>query len=166
MGTHRGSALAAYLRLLFSPQSQTWIVSTNLFAEAPPAALISNTEALKRIALAPGETVDAYLASAPIEETKEQNMENGPGMNPGMAPGSGMTPMQPASTGAVAAMMIILLSSGIVCTGVYLCLQKFYFKSDTTILDHASWVPFAFKSSKRGQPKAYEPLKSTHEVKM
>ena len=93
-------------------------------------------------------------------------MENTPGMTPGMTPGGDMTKMQPASMGAVIAMMAVLMLSGVAAVAVYLLLQKFYFKSDHTILDHASWVPFSLKPGSRGQPKSYEPLSSTRESRV
>lgn len=165
---HRGVAIASYLRLLFSPKVQEWIVSgsSDLLAAAPPAGLISNADALKRILLPADFPASRTYLKAPVEETKPEAMTNGPGMTPGMTPGAGMTKMAPSSTGAVIAMMTVLMSSGIVSVIIYLLLQKFYYKSSTTILDHASWLPFSLKSSPKSKSPAYEPLKSTHESRV
>lgn len=157
----KGAAIAGLLRLIFSPNVQSFFTNSKLHAAAPSSALLQNIDSLKMLRIHPSDTLDMYIATAPIAATEEDNMDNNPNMPPGMTPGSGsMGNMQPASTSAVVVLIVTLLLSGIVSVVIYLVLQHFYFKNQ--LVDISEFLP-SFLQSAKCMPRSYQPLSNENQ---
>jgi ABC-type phosphate transport system substrate-binding protein len=134
----RGAALAAFVRVMVSPDIQSTATSTGVVTYTPAAAQRANVESLKTIKFRGGESLETFLNNVPIKEASpdSNNMPN-------MGPGQGDMEMEPASSAAVYAMIVCLLLSGIICVVGYIITLKCY--RGGTYADHATWLPWQLK---------------------
>jgi ABC-type phosphate transport system substrate-binding protein len=162
-----GAAVAAFIRLLVSPDIQSHAPSSKIATMAPTAALTANVRSLRKIIFRSGESLDTFLVNVPIAESVPETMPNMPG---DMKPGSGgMGDMEPASTAAVVTMIVFLLLSGVISVAAYVAVLKIWYGG--SFYDHATWVPWAINRAAPSPPQQrssvahkYESLRNSTEL--
>jgi len=149
-----GAALAALIRVFNLPDIQSTASSTSKVTSTPPAAMLANVKSINSIQFRAGESLETFLADAPLADASLDMPEMPPGINPNSMPGMASQ----ASPAVVAITIVLLLLSGIIAILAYIGFMKY--KYGGSIQEHTTWVPWNIKPSTRGQTKQYQPLNS------